>query len=331
MEPEYLTVIPRGHPPVVGHSSGSDLYRIQIKSDITDHRKLPGTSKWGGEIVKIFKDYGITSGRVGADFLNFVNRDQIKAELPDIEFVDVSEIWVDLTVVKHPLEIAVLREAVEVVELGIQATIEAAKPGMREYELAAVGEYAMKMNGCEMTPFITNIASGYNAAIFERIATEKRIRYGEMMIIDMGCVYKGYTGDLGRTICIGNRPTPEQKKIYQVTYKSLHAAIDAVRPGVTCGYIDEVARNVIREEGYGQYEHKFQTGHQVGYGLHGEPAINKNVDYVLRPGMVLCLEPRVTVYDDPEIGGAHIEDTVLVTEDGHEKLSHLEYSAALLD
>ena len=331
MEPEYLAVIPRGKKPVVGHTSGSDNYRIQIKSDIDDHRKLPGVGKWGPEIAKIFKDYGITSGRVGADFLPYNIKDDILKELPNIEFVDLSKIWVGMTVIKHPVEIELLKEAVEITEIGFNAMIEAVKPGMREYELAAIGEYAMKMNGSEMTPFVTNIASGYNASIFERIATEKRIRDGEMLIMDMGCVYKGYTGDLGRTICVGGRPTPEQKRIYQVTYKALHAAIAAAKPGVTCGYLDAVARQVIKDEGFEKYEHKFQTGHQVGYGLHGEPAINKNVDFVLQPGMVFCLEPRVTVYDDFSIGGAHIEDTVLVTENGAEKISKLQYCHELLD
>ncbi len=331
MEPEYFTIIPKGKKPVVGHSSGSDNYRIRIKSDIEDHRKVPGIAKWGKEIVAILRDYGITSGRVGTDFLPFNVRDDIQKELPQIDFVDISEIWVELTVIKHPVEIEILRGAVEIAEMGITATIEAAKPGMREYELAAVGEYVMKMNGSEMTPFVTNIASGCNASIFERIATEKRVRYGEMLIIDMGCMYKGYTGDLGRTICIGGKPTKEQKRIYQVDFKALNAAIDAVKPGVTCGEIDAIARAVIREEGFEKYEHKFQTGHQVGYGLHGEPGINRNVDYVLKPGMIFCLEPRVTVFDDPDIGGAHIEDTILVTETGHEKLSKLAYCEELLN
>jgi Xaa-Pro aminopeptidase len=331
MEPEYLAVIPKGRKPVVGHSSGSDNYRIQIKSDIEDHRKLPGVEKWSPEIVKILRDYGITSGRVGVDFLHYAVKEHIARELPGIEFVDIHEIWIELTVIKHPIEIEILRGAVEIAEMGIQATIDAVKPGMREYELAAVGEYVMKMNGSEMTPFVTNIASGYNASIFERIATEKRIRYGEMLIIDMGCVYKGYTGDLGRSLCVGGRPAKVQKEIYQVNHRALMAAIEAVKPGVTCGDIDEVARTVIREAGWGQYEHKFATGHQVGYGLHGEPAVNKGVKYVLRPGMVMCLEPRITVYDDPEIGGAHIEDTVLVTENGCEKLSRLSYCQELLD
>lgn len=329
-EPEYLAVIPKDGEPVVGHTSGSDNYRIQVKSDIKDHRKLSNLKSWGKEIVNILNQYGITRGVIGTDNLPFQIYQYIKSELPNLEIIEISDIWVDLTVIKHPIEIAILREAVEIVEMGIRASIEAIRPGMLEYEVAAVGEYEMRKHGSEMTPFITNVTSGPNTAIFERLATEKRIRYGEMVIIDMGCVYKGYTGDLGRTVCVG-KPTETQKDIYRVAYLALQEAIKAVKPGVTCGYIDQVARSVIKEEGYEKYEHKFSTGHQVGYGLHGFPAINKGVDYVLKPGMVFCLEPRVTMFDHPEIGGAHNEDTVLVTENGYEKISKLEYCEDLLD
>lgn len=329
IEPEYLAVIPKGKKPVVGYTSGSDTYRIEIRSDIEDHRKLPGVNKWASEIIKMFKDYGMTSGRIGTEFLPFNLYNEIIKELPNIEFVDISDIWVDLTVVKHPVEIALLKRAVEITEAGFYAAFEAVKPGVREFEVAAWAEYNMRKHGSEMTPFITNVASGINCAIFERISTDKVIREGEMVILDMGCVWRGYTGDLGRTVCAG-KPTKEQKEIYRVNHLSLQEAIKAVKPGVTCGYIDEVARRVIRESGFEKYEHKFATGHQLGYGLHGSPNINRNVDYVLRPGMVMALEPRVTVYDNPEIGGSHLEDNVLVTETGYEKLSKLGYDENLL-
>jgi Xaa-Pro aminopeptidase len=180
-----------------------------------------------------------------------------------------------------------------------------------------------------MTPFITNIASGVNCAIFERISTDKVIKEGEMVIIDLGCVWRGYTGDLGRTVCVGE-PSKIRKDIYKADYLALQEAIKAVKPGVTCGEIDAIARRVIKEQGYEKYEHKFQTGHQLGYGLHGEPAINRNVDFVLKPGMVMAIEPRITIFDKPEIGGVHLEDAVLVTETGYEKLSKNMYDEALL-
>lgn len=126
------------------------------------------------------------------------------------------------------------------------------------------------------------------------------------------------------------KASKEQKRIYQVNYKALQAAIEAVKPGVTCADIDTVARNTTREEGYEKYEHKFATGHQLGYGLHGEPLIGHGVQFTLRPRMVFNLEPRVTIYDNPEIGGSHIEDTVLVTDTGHEVLSKCKYDEELL-
>ena len=329
LELEYLAVIPKNNKPIVGHTSGSDNYRIQIRSDIEDHRKLPSVNKWPEVIIQIFKDYNLTNGIIGTDFLPFHLYQNIKKQLPKIEFVDISEIWTELTAHKHPVEIEMIRRSTQITEVGIIAAIEAIKPGVREYEVAAWAEYNMRKQGSEMTPFITNIASGVNCAIFERISTEKVIRYGEMVIIDLGCVYRGYSGDLGRTVCAG-KPNKIQKEIYKVDYLALKEAINAIKPGVKCEEIDAVARKVIKDNGYEKYEHKFQTGHQLGYGLHGSPAINKNVDYVLKPGMVMCIEPRVTIFDKPEIGGVHLEETVLVTENGHEVLSKLPFDDNLL-
>ncbi|SDF21657.1 M24 family metallopeptidase [Sporomusa acidovorans] len=328
-EPEYLAFIPRGRKAVVGYTSGSDQYRIQIRSDIEDHRKLPGIENWAKELITILRDYKVTTGRIGADLLPFNLQQAILNELPDLEFVDLADIWNDLTVVKHPVEIECLRKAVEITEIGLQAALTCIRAGVREYEVAAWAEYAMRKNGSEMTPFITNVASGVNSAIFERISTDKIIREGEMVILDLGCVWKGYTGDLGRTVCMGE-PTREQKNIYRVTYLALQEAINAVRPGATCGEIDAAARSVIKDEGYEKYEHKFATGHQLGYGLHGSPSINRNVKDILRPGMIIAIEPRVTIYDNPAIGGAHLEDVVLVTETGCEKISKLGYDKNLL-
>ncbi|MEW6263664.1 MAG: Xaa-Pro peptidase family protein [Thermodesulfobacteriota bacterium] len=329
MDPEYLAVVVRGKKPIVGHTSGSDTYRIQVRSDVDDHRKLPGPDRWHEALAGILDDYGVKAGKVGVDLMHFPTYLKLKERLPKVDFVDASHLWTELTVVKHPLEIELIKEALAIVEIGLYAAFEAIAPGVREYEVAAAAEYAMRKHGSEMEPFITNVASGVNACIFERISTHKRIRHGEMVIIDMGSVYRGYTGDLGRTVCVG-KPTPRQKEIYQVAYSSLQAAIAAVNPGATCADVDAAARHAIAEQGYAKYEHKFATGHQLGWGLHGEPAINRDVPYPLRPGMILALEPRVTVFDMPEVGGAHMEEAVLVTETGHELLSRCRFEEELL-
>lgn len=330
MDPEYFVVVPADGAPIVGHTSGSDNYRIQIKSDITDHRKVSGVETWATELAGILGDYGLTNATIGVDLLPFQIYKGLSEQCPGVTIVDANHLWTEATVVKHPIEIDYIREALSIVEIGLYASFAAVQPGARERDVAVAAETAMRQAGSEMQPFMTVISSGTNTGIFERIATEKRIRAGELVVVDMGAVYKGYTGDLGRTVCVGT-PTDRQKEIYQVTYESIQAAIAAVKPGNTCADIDQAARKAIADRGYGKYEHKFSTGHQLGWGLHGEPLINKGVDYELRPGMVMCVEPRVTLYDQPEIGGAHLEESVLVTETGHELLSRCRFEDALLN
>jgi Xaa-Pro aminopeptidase len=236
-----------------------------------------------------------------------------------------------LTAVKHPLEVELLREAVRVADLGIEAAIAAVQPGVTEHQVAAEAVAAMRRAGSEFEPFIPLIASGSNTSMFERVATEKVIQSGEMVILDIGAVVRGYTGDLGRTVICGGNPTTEQRAIYRATHLALQEAKKLVRPGVSGKQIDQRARDVITSEGWGRYLYSGNTGHQLGYGLHGEPLVDKVTDFELAENMVICLEPRVVLSDRPDIGGAHLEDVMLVTADGGEQLNRTSYDRDLLD
>jgi Xaa-Pro aminopeptidase len=227
------------------------------------------------------------------------------------------------------MEVALIREAIRVADLGVEAATAAIRPGVSEHRVAAEAVSAMRRNGSEFEPFIPLVASGYNTSMFERVATEKIIQSGEMVILDIGAVVKGYTGDLGRTIICGD-PTAEQKAIYRATHLALQEAKKVIKPGVTCHAIDARARAVIEDAGFGQYLYSGNTGHQLGYGLHGEPMVDKNIEFELTENMVICLEPRIVLNDRPDVGGAHLEDVVLVTADGHEQLNHTPYDARLL-
>jgi Xaa-Pro aminopeptidase len=103
-----------------------------------------------------------------------------------------------------------------------------------------------------------------------------------------------------------------------------------VKPGVLCSEIDRVIRQVIAEAGYTKYQHPWSSWHQLGFGLHGEPLIGPGVDVPLQAGMVINLEPSVYTFDDPLIGGVEIEDTLLVTDSGHRRLTQLPYDDKLL-
>lgn len=328
MEPEYFTLIPKGVAPAVGYTSGSDDLRIIYKSDIEDARKLPSVSKWADVLSQMIVDYGLQEAVIGTDFVPFMVYADLCKKFPKIQWVDAADIWVDITAVKHDLEVELIRNSVRVADLGMLAAIRAVKPGVAEYEVAAEAEYVMRKNGSEFVPFIPNVASGYNTSMFERLATEKVIESGELVILDVGCVVKGYTGDLGRTVICGE-PTPLQKEIYAVVYDSVMEACKMVKPGVTCAEVDARSREVIEDAGWGKYQHTGITGHQLGYGLHGAPEIFKGIDVPLQKNMVICLEPRVILRDRPDVGGVHLENAVLVTDDGFEFLNNTPYDPQL--
>lgn len=330
LEPEYVALVVKGKSPIVGYISGSDDLRIRFKSDIVDARRLPHVSKWHETIEKMLTDYGLANARVATDVMPHMVFQGLTRALPALEIGDVSPMWLQLTAVKHPLEIELIRNSLRVADLGALAAIEAIKPGVTEHSVSAAAVTAMRKAGSEFEPFIPLIASGPNASMFERIATEKVIREGEMVILDIGAVVKGYTADLGRTVLCGGEPSDTQRAIYRATYEALQEAKKVIRPGVTGKAIDARAREVIADHGWGDYVYTGNTGHQLGYGLHGEPLVDRRVDFVVEENMVMCLEPRVVLPDQPHVGGAHLEDVVVVTADGHAQLNTTPYDQRLL-
>lgn len=329
MEPEYVVLVAKGRPPAVGYISGSDDIRIRFKSDIEDARKLPAVADWARVIGEMIADYGLTTGTIGTDFMPFMVYEGLKRQFRALAITDAGRIWAQLTAVKHPDEIALIRNAVRVADLGAQAAIDAIRPGVTEHAVAAEAVYAMRRAGSEFEPFIPLVASGYNTSMFERVATEKVIQSGEMVILDVGAVVRGYTGDLGRTRICGD-PTAEQKAIYRATHLALEEAKKMVRPGVTCHQIDRRAREVITDAGWGKYLYSGNTGHQLGYGLHGDPLVHRNVEFEVVENMVMCLEPRIVLPDRPEVGGAHLEDVVVVTATGFEQINTSPHDDRLL-
>lgn len=327
---EYAALVPRSRDPVLGFTLAGEERRAAIRSRVSDYRRLPSVSRWAAALAEILRDYGLTHGHVGFDFMPHFIHAGLRAALPHLELVDASEVWSDLTAIKHPLEVDLIRGALQIAQVGMAAAIEAIRRGVTELEVSAAGEHAMRLLGSEMNPFIPVVASGPNAAIWERLATQRQIHPGEMVILDFGCVYRGYTGDFARTVITGN-PRSEQRALYRAAYDALHEAANALRPGVLCSEVDRVVREVIAVAGFGKYTATWASGHQLGYGLHGEPVIGPNVDVPLQPGMVVNLEPALYTYDDLLLGGVELEDSWLITNTGAERLTDSPYDEHLLD
>lgn len=219
-------------------------------------------------------------------------------------------------VVKDAAEVAELREATRLADAGFDFLLDYIRPGRTEREIALELEFFLRRNGAEAAGFEFIVASGPRGSLPHGAASEKVIRSGELVTIDYGCFVHGYTSDITRTVAVGQVPE-KWLSLYELVRKAQEAGVEAVRPGKTGGEVDAVSRGIIAEAGYGEaFGHGL--GHGVGRQIHERPRLGVGGGETLTPGMVVTVEPGVYL---PGEGGIRIEDTVLVTETGSERLT----------
>jgi Xaa-Pro aminopeptidase len=191
-------------------------------------------------------------------------------------------------------------------------------PGVSEATFAWELEQEMRNRGAEGRAFDFIVASGERGAMPHGRASEKLIRSGELVTIDFGACMDGYVSDETVTIAIG---TPDRRgaDVYAVVKEAHDLAIAAVRPGISCRDLDAVARDHIRDRGFGDY-FGHGLGHGVGLEVHEKPTISPRSDMTLQEGMVFTIEPGIYI---PGFGGVRIEDTVVVQSDGCRALTRV--------
>ena len=191
------------------------------------------------------------------------------------------------------------------------------KNGLTEQRVALQLEYEMRLRGAEGTSFDTIAASGKNSSLPHAMPQPKVLAEGDFLTMDFGCMYQGYCSDMTRTIHIGSQVDAEQQKVYDTVLRAQLAALAAIRPGMVCSDVDKVARDMIAEAGYGDY-FGHGLGHSVGLFIHEEPRFSMKCDAVLKPGVVITVEPGIYL---PGRFGVRIEDMIVVTEDGYRNLA----------
>jgi Xaa-Pro aminopeptidase len=237
--------------------------------------------------------------------------------LPGIELVPTENVVEGLRAVKEPAEVARIRAACAIADDALGSVLPRLHDGPTEREFALALEWAMRERGASRTSFETIVASGPNGAKPHARPSERRIGQGELIVIDFGCVVDGYCSDMTRTVSVGD-PGPEARHVWDVVAASQRAGRDAVRAGVRCAAVDQASRAVIDDAGWGSsFAHG--TGHGVGLEIHEAPRVSATADGTLEPGHVVTVEPGVYL---PGVGGVRIEDTVVVTNDGAEALTH---------
>jgi Xaa-Pro aminopeptidase len=185
------------------------------------------------------------------------------------------------------------------------------RPGVPETTVAGLLEHSARSRGAEGMSFETIVAGGRRSALPHGRATAQRLPRKGFLTLDFGVILKGYCSDMTRTVFLG-RPTHRERFTYDAVREAQQAAVEAVKPGVSCGDVDEAARSVLRKAGLGEY-FTHSTGHGVGLEIHEGPRIAADQSQSLLPGMVVTIEPGVYIAGQ---FGVRIEDMVAVTREG---------------
>ncbi|WP_034550882.1 M24 family metallopeptidase [Carnobacterium funditum] len=229
------------------------------------------------------------------------------------QFINISEKIQEMKLIKNPDEINRMIEAGKWADKALEIGFNSIKEGISEEEIVAEIEYQLKKQGIKEMSFETMVLAGDHAASPHGIPGSRKVKKNDMVLFDLGVVCNGYTSDVTRTAIFG-KPSIEAEKIYSVVLKAHQAAIAAVEPGVTAGQLDEIARDIITKEGYGDY-FTHRLGHGLGSNVHEHPSIMKDSELIIKEGMCFSIEPGIYV---PEVAGVRIEDCLYVTKNGCE-------------
>ena len=241
---------------------------------------------------------------------------KISGALSGIELVELGPVFDDIRICKDPLEIELLSAVATLASQSLTSILPLVRPGVRESDIALELEFEMRRRGADGRAFDFIVASGVRGAMPHGRASDKLIQSGELVTIDFGALKDAYHSDETVTIACGE-PGGREREIYAIVKEAHDLAILQVRPGLPCRDLDAVARDYIREHGYGDY-FGHGLGHGVGLEIHEMPTLSPRSEAVLKEGMVITIEPGIYI---PGFGGVRIEDTLVVTADGYRILT----------
>ncbi len=278
--------------------------------------------------------HGLSDAKIGLDEANTVFVKALQAKFPKLLIEDGDTPMQQARMIKLPEEIALLEEATAIADAVTASGVAAIAEGVRECEVAAEAMRTLFRLGGEyahvMTPFV---ASGENMAPPHRICSDKIIRHGDVVFIDIGANWNGYFGDVARTAICGEASV-EQKKIYTAVYEGLKAGIAEMRPGRTNKDAADALIRTAAKHGFGDRFLSLFIGHGVGIGANEPPYIGETLPgapvYEFQPGMVFAVEPLIWIEGVRGGGGVRLEEQVLITESGPHVMSRAAFDPRLM-
>lgn len=245
-------------------------------------------------------------------FSSFLN---LKQHAPAISFMPASKAMQKVRMIKDNIELEAIATAAKLADDAFSYILPKITPGKTEKEIALDLEFYMRKNGAEDASFEIVAASGVRSAMPHGRATDKVIEKNDFFTLDFGCKYKGYLSDMTRTVVVG-KADEKQKEIYNIVLTAQLAALDSIRAGMLCKDADAVARNIIKDAGYGDcFGHGL--GHSVGLEIHEKPSLSPRSEDILLPNITMTVEPGIYV---DGFGGVRIEDLIVITENGCKNL-----------
>jgi Xaa-Pro aminopeptidase len=292
-------------------------------------------------LADLLRDLGLDGKGIGVDSDGYGGgygyRGPKLSEVLSAEVVLVAEVIGRMMAVKSPEEIELLRESSKWANLAHSLLQEHTAPGRTETEISArasleASAAMFRALGPDYRPTRPGLPAqagfrgqvGLRSAVPHVITTNARIKRGDVLVTGATADVGGYWAELERTMIVG-KPTDDQRRCFELMLAAQDLVFAEIRPGRRCADVDRAVREFFAKEGIGKYW-RHHTGHALGIRMHEAPFLDVGDDTVLKPGMVFSVEPGIYV---PGFAGFRHSDTVVVTEDGNERLTC--YPRALAD
>jgi len=261
--------------------------------------------------------------------------DELRRVFGKSKFVDAGEIVWQCRKIKSSLEVEYLAKSSEITCAAFQNAFSKTRAGMTEKEVAREVYKGMLNGGGEDMPLkmFLNIRAGPERyTMCDTRPTERRLRKGDVLILDGGFRYRGYFSDITRLLCIGN-PSEKQRELFEAAREAEELGVREMKAGTSGGKIWDIVMDNIKQGGHVKYSLFEGIGHGIGLDIHETPRIASNSSDILESGMVMTMEP--CLYDEPVVYGIvsgkkklgegvfFVEDEVLITPGGNRLLSKM--------
>lgn len=255
-------------------------------------------------VIEVFTKHKIKTLGIEKSLSYSEVRKLSKLGIKKFEFVD--EMFNSRRIAKSKTEIEFIKTAVERSEASYKKTLDEIHQGITEIELAGLLEYNFKLHSLQSIAFESIVAFGENASMPHHTSSGRKLRPGDIVLIDFGGKYNGYASDTTRT-CAFEKIDPKMRVIYEIVKEAQEKALENINEDSTYSSIDKTARDLITMNGYGEY-FTHRVGHGLGIAVHEEPYLTSLNEHVVQKGSVFTIEPGIYLKGK---GGVRIEDTVI--------------------